>query len=161
MIVSLLFDSCFKNYIWSNNFLIKISSSLYFDLFSPCKYDSQNIILKRSFLHANFQFQWLFVSFDVCLGFVMWCYLSQHFHVRSTLWVNVEITLIRRWKWNKIRRRIFNVEQSLYNVSARRWSNVETTLHSIDTLYQRCFNVVSTLAKAISNPFRLLMIVDL
>ena len=72
----------------------------------------------------------------------------------STLWITVEITLVRRWKWNKIRRRIFNVAQRWYNVSARRWNNVETTL------IQRCFNLVSTLVKPILNPIGLVMIVD-
>ena len=45
---------------------------------------------------------------------------SQHFNVESTLWINLEITLIRRWKWNQIWRRIFNIAQLWYNVSARR-----------------------------------------
>ena len=39
----------------------------------------------------------------------------------------------QRWKWNKIRRRIFNVAQRWYNVSVRRWNNVETTLHNVET----------------------------
>ena len=30
--------------------------------------------------------------------------------------INVEITLIQRWKWNKIRRRTFNVAQRWYKV---------------------------------------------
>ena len=78
-----------------------------------------------------------------------------------TLWINVEITLIRRWIWNKIRGRIFNVAQRWYNVSAWRWNNVETTLHNIGTtLILRCFNLGSTLVKAILNPIGLVMIVD-
>ena len=72
----------------------------------------------------------------------------------STLWITVEITLVRRWKWNKIRRRIFNVAQRWYNVSARRWNNVETAL------IQRCFNLPSTLVKPVLNPIGLMMIVD-
>ena len=69
--------------------------------------------------------------------------------------------LIRRWKWNKIRRRIFNVAQRWYNVSVRRWNNIETTLHNVGTtLIKRCFNRASTLVKAILNPIGLLMIVD-
>ena len=59
---------------------------------------------------------------------------------------NVETTLIRRWKWNKTRRPIFNVAQRWNNVSARRWNNVETML------IQRCFNLASTLIKGILNP---------
>ena len=75
--------------------------------------------------------------------------------------INVEITLIRRWKWNKIWRRIFNVAQRWYNVSARRWNNVKTTLHNVGTtLIQRCFNLASTLVKPILNPIGLVMIVD-
>ena len=103
-----------------------------------------------------------------------WPYISQptfqrRINVVSTLWINVEITLIRRWKWNKIRRRIFNVAQRWYNISARRWNNVETTLHNVETtlhnvgttLIQRCFNLASTLVKTILNPIGLVMIMDL
>ena len=93
---------------------------------------------------------------------------QRRINVVSTLWINVKITLIRRWKWNKIRRRIFNVAQRWYNVSARRWNNVETTLHNVETtlhnvgttLIQRCFNLASTLVKPILNPIGLVMIVD-
>ena len=85
-----------------------------------------------------------------------------------TLSITVEITLVRRWKGNKIRRRIFNVAQRWYNVSARRWNNVEITLHNIETmlcnigttLMQRCFNLASTLVKAVLNLIGLVMIVD-
>ena len=54
---------------------------------------------------------------------------QRRINVVSTLWVNVEITLIRRWKWNKIRRRIFNVVQRWYNVAWNNgaWNNVDTT----------------------------------
>ena len=83
-------------------------------------------------------------------------------NVVSMLWINVEITLIRRWKWNKIWRRIFNVAQRWNNVSARRWNNVETTLHNVETtLIQRCFTLASTLVKTILNPIGLVMIMDL
>ena len=90
-------------------------------------------------------------------------------NVVSMLRINVEITLIRHWKWNKIRRRIFNVAQPWYNVSARRWNNVETTLHNDETtlhkvgttLIQRCFNLASTLFKTVLNPFGLVIIMDL
>ena len=82
--------------------------------------------------------------------------LFQHrINVVSTLWINVEITLIPRWKWNKIRRRIFNVAHHWYNVSAGRWNNVGTTL------VQRCFNLASTFVKTILNPTGLVMIMDL
>ena len=88
--------------------------------------------------------------------------ISKSVKVVSTLWMNVEIMLIRRWKWNKIRRRIFNVAQRWYNVSVRRWNNVETTLHNVGTaLIQHCFNLASTLVKAILNPIGLVMILDL
>ena len=66
-------------------------------------------------------------------------------NVVPTLWINVEITLIRRWKWNKIRRRIFNVVQNWYNVSARYWNNVEaTSKQRFIALIKRCFKVVSS-----------------
>ena len=77
----------------------------------------------------------------------------------NVVWVlsiTVEIKLVRRWKWNKIRRRIFNVAQLWYNVSARRLNNVEITLHNIETM----FNLASTLVKAVLNPIGLVMIVD-
>ena len=83
-------------------------------------------------------------------------------NVISTLWTNVETTLIRRWKWKKIRLQIFNVAQRWCNVSPRRWNNVETTLHDVGTtLIQRCLNLASTLVKAILNLIGLVMIMDL
>ena len=66
------------------------------------------------------------------------CLTSQHFNVGSTFWINVEITLIRRWKWNKIRRRIFDVVQRWYNVSARHWNNVTQGWYKVvSTLFER------------------------
>ena len=93
---------------------------------------------------------------------------QRRINVVSTLWINVEITLIRRWKWNKIRRRIFNVAQRWYNVSVRRWNNVETTSHNVGTtlhndgttLIECCFNLASTLVKPLLNPIGLVIIVD-
>ena len=87
---------------------------------------------------------------------------QRRINVVSTLWINFEITLIRRWKWNKIRRQIFNDAQRCYNVGARRWNNVEITLHNVGTtLIQRCFNLALTLVKTILNPIELVMIMDL
>ena len=93
---------------------------------------------------------------------------QRRINVVSTFWINIEITLIRRWKWNKIGCQIFNVAQRWYNVSARRWSNVETTLQNVETtlhkfgttLIQLCFNLASTLVKPILNPIGLVMIVE-
>ena len=59
--------------------------------------------------------------------------------------------------------------QRWYNVSARRWNNVETTLHNVETtlhniglkLMQRCFNLALALVKATLNPVGLMMIMDL
>ena len=80
---------------------------------------------------------------------------------KIALWINVEITLIRRWKWNKIRRRTFNVAQRWYNVSAQRWNNATQCRNNVGTtLIQRCFNLASTLVKAILNSIGLVMIVD-
>ena len=80
----------------------------------------------------------------------------------STLWINVEITLIRRWEWKKIQHRIFNVAQRWYNLSGWHWNNVETTLHNVGTtLIQRCLNLSSTLVKAILNLIGLVMNMDL
>ena len=74
---------------------------------------------------------------------------SQHFNVLSTLLqrcVNVERTLIRRWKWNKIWHLILSLlnvdttplsERALHNVILmliQRW-------YIISTLFQRGFNV--------------------
>ena len=63
---------------------------------------------------------------------------QRRINVVSMLWINTEITLIRRWKWNKIQGRIFNVAQRWYNVSVPRWNNVETKL------IQFCLNFVPT-----------------
>ena len=67
------------------------------------------------------------------------------FHCRInvvlTLWINVETTLIRRSKWKKIQRRIFNAAQRWYNAVTRKWYNVEITLHNVETTF--C-NVVLT-----------------
>ena len=90
-------------------------------------------------------------------------------NVVSTLWINVEIPLIPRWKWNKIRRRFLNVAQRWYNVGVRRWNNVVqrqinvvSTSHNvvstlIITLYQRFFNVASTLFKPTIQVVRMLV----
>ena len=89
-------------------------------------------------------------------------------NVVSKLWINVEITLIRRWKWNKIRHWIFSVLQRWYNVGARRWNKVESKSHNFEAkVFQRCtksfqrffhdiisscFNVALTSVKAIRKP---------
>ena len=45
---------------------------------------------------------------------------------------------MRRWKWNKVQRRIFNIAQY--------WYKVETTLHNVVwTLLQRWYNIIATL----------------
>ena len=74
---------------------------------------------------------------------------QRRINVVSTLWINVEITLIRRWKWNKIRSRIFNVAQRWYNVG----TDVETRLKQrwynfISALFQRGFNISKSYTKA-------------
>ena len=90
--------------------------------------------------------------------------IQRRINVVSTLWINVEITLIRSWKWNKIRRRIFNVAWSWYNVTARRWKNVKTMLHNVKATLP---NVGTTLfqpsvdAIAILNPVGKVTIMDL
>ena len=69
------------------------------------------------------------------------------------------MTLIQRWKWNKIRNRIFNVAQHWYNVHVQRWNNVTSTLHNVNATvfqsctmsFQHCFNVDMTLSQRCSN----------
>ena len=62
-------------------------------------------------------------------------------NVVSTLWINVEMTLILCWKWNKIRRGFLNVAQSWYNVGPT-LCNVESALFQrLTTSFQRGFNV--------------------
>ena len=100
--------------------------------------------------------------------------------VVSVLWITVQITLIQRCKWNKVRNRIINVAQHRYNVSAQRQNNVTSTLHKVNatisrhctmsfqlcfnvdmTLSQHCFNVASTSVKAVSKPIWLVKSMDL
>ena len=66
-------------------------------------------------------------------------------NVVSILWMADKITLIRRWKWNKIRGRIFDVAQYWYNVGVQHWNNAKSTLHNVFNVAQCPFNVVSTL----------------
>ena len=80
---------------------------------------------------------------------------QRRINVVSTLWINVKIMLIRRWKWNKIRRRTFNIAQRWCNAGVRRWNKVDKTL------FRRCFNVSSALVKAISKPVRLVISTNL
>ena len=90
-------------------------------------------------------------------------------NILSRFWITVETTLIRRWKWNKIRNRTFNVAQQWYNVGVQQWKNVKSMLRNTDetvfqyctTSFQRCFNVASTLVKAISKPIWLVKSMDL
>ena len=100
--------------------------------------------------------------------------------VVSVLWITIQITLIQRCKWNKVRNRIINVAQHRYNVSAQRQNNVTSTLHKVNatisqhctmsfqrcfnvdmTLSQHCFNVASTSVKAVSKPIWLVKSMDL
>ena len=82
-------------------------------------------------------------------------------NVVSTLWINVEITLIRHWKWNGF--------STLHNTDATSVPDVEAMLHNIETklhnvgttLIQRCFNLVSMLDKTILNSIGLVVIMDL
>ena len=86
------------------------------------------------------------------------------FNVGDQRWTNVDPTL--KMKQNPTSD--FQLAQRWYNVSARRWNNVEITLHNAKTtlhnvgttLIQRCFNLASTLVKAILNSIWLMMIVD-
>ena len=61
---------------------------------------------------------WNFVSFG--LPSTSWQTFRRRIKVILMLWINVETTLIRGWKWNKIRSRIFSDLQRWYNVSAWR-----------------------------------------
>ena len=100
-------------------------------------------------------------------------------NVASILQITVQITLILRWKWNKIWNRIFNVPQHWCNVGVQHWKNVKSTLHNVNatvfqcctmsfqccfnvmTLSQRCFNVALTSFKAVSKPIWLVKSMDL
>ena len=117
-------------------------------------------VLNISRMEHDFSMKWKVVK--LCLTQPT---SQRRINVVSTLWINVEITLIWLWKGNKIQRRIFNVAQHWYNVSAHvetTLHNVETTLHNVGTtLIQRCFNLASTLVKTILNPIGLVMIMDL
>ena len=76
---------------------------------------------------------------------------QRRINVVSKLGINVENQLIWCWEWNKIQRRVFNVAQHWYKVRVQRWNNVHTTLS------KHCFNVASTLVKAISKSIGLVI----
>ena len=78
-------------------------------------------------------------------------------NVVSTLWSDVE----NKTKSDVRFSTLHNVDTtSVPNVETT-LQNVETTLHNVGTtLIQRCFNLASTLVKAILNPIGLVMIVD-
>ena len=89
----------------------------------------------------------------------------------STLWINVQMTLIPCWKWNKIRGRIFNVAQRR-NKAKQSTTFIQCFLiasqrcfsrrcNSDIKLSQRCLHIASTLVKAISKPIWLLISIDL
>ena len=70
-----------------------------------------------------------------------WRKFQPRVNVVSELKFSIKMTLIQRWKWNKIRRRIFNF--------AQRWHNVETTLLQlpidvVSTQSQRCLSYIKT-----------------
>ena len=70
-----------------------------------------------------------------------WRKFQPRVNVVSELKFSIKMTLIQRWKWNKIRRRIFNFTQ--------RWHNVETTLLQlpidvVSTQSQRCLSYIKT-----------------
>ena len=88
---------------------------------------------EKTFCQNSDYFRYRFIQNDITQPT-----FQRRINVVSTLWINVEITLIWRWKWNKIRRQIFNVAQFWCNVSTWPWNNVGTTL------IQRCFNLAST-----------------
>ena len=104
--------------------------------------DNFNISIQTSLKRIYKLFDWK------CRAAISQPKFQRRINIVSTLWINVEITLIRCWNWNKIRRGFFNVAQSWYNVKTRRRNNVEKMLHNVDTtLYQHCFNVASMLLK--------------
>ena len=132
------------------------------------KFQFASKVAKRIFLRINFFIDTTKPTFQ------------RRINVVSMLWIAVEITLLRRWKWKKIRIWIFNVAQHWYNVGVQHWDNVKSTLHNVDatvfqyctmsfqhcfnvdmTLSQRCFNVASTPVKAISKPIWLVKSIDL
>ena len=95
-------------------------------------------LLDRHTTQFDFSLSTLFIIFTSCvLKLSAQPTFWRRINVFSTLWITVEITLIWRWKWNKIQSRIFNVAK----VSPRGWNNVEKAL------CQRCCNVASTSAK--------------
>ena len=123
------------------------------------KFQFVNKVAGRIFLRINFFIDTTQPTFQ------------RRINVVSTLRVAVEITLIRRWKWNKIRSRIFNVAQHWYNVGVQHRNNIKSALQNVNaTVFQRCttltqsqpcFNVASTLVKAISKPIWLIRSMDL
>ena len=66
---------------------------------------------------------WIFLRINFFIDITKTTFQCQ-INIVSTLWITVEITLIRHWKWNKIRSRFFNVAQHWYNVGVQECNNV-------------------------------------
>ena len=111
-------------------------------------------LLKNHILKIScFDPKW--ITWKVFFMKYLWCCYC--FNVVDQRWNNVDPTL-------KMEQ---NSTSNFQHCSCRRWNNVETTLHNVETtlhnvgatLIQRCFNLASTLVKAIFNPIGLVMIV--
>ena len=108
-----------------------------------CKFNFVSKVVGRIVLRINFLIDITQPKFQ------------RRINVVSISKITVQITLIRRWKWSKIRNRIFNIAQHWHNVGVQRWSNVKSTLHNVNATvfqhcimsFQRCFNLKMTLSR--------------
>ena len=86
--------------------------------------------LDRIFLRINFLIDTIQPAFQCQINIVL------------TLWMAVEITLIQRWKWNKIWSWIFNVAQHWYNVSVQHRNNIKSNLQYIDAMLHKVISML-------------------
>ena len=83
------------------------------------------------------------------------------FNVVDPRWNNVDATLKMKQNPTSDFKRCTTLIQRQRQTLKQRRSNVTQRNNSGTTLIQRCFNLVSTLVKAILNPIGLVMIMDL
>lgn len=126
-----------------NNWNQKLSYINFFGVLIVWNYEASYCICKRPYIFECVKSQPTFQ-----------CWIN----IVTTWGIIIEMTLMRRWKWNKIRCWIFNVETTLEQHCAMLIHLGFQMLHNKCSfnvgmiLFQSYFTVASTSAKAISIP---------